>query len=415
MKKSLIALAALAATASFAQSSVTIGGIWDAGFKMTNAQNNASDKNELTLNNTATSQIFFTGAEDLGGGLKAEFKGVALINTVSGQTGNGSAPYSTNQNVLNDEIWAGLSGGFGALKLGAPASAMLETNGKIQPFGTAMSGGYQSAGINRLGAGTTTLGVNQFVGGGSANGRVVRHEKTLRYDTPVFNGFAASLAYAAKNDNSTTATSNSNGYTDIGLTYSNGPLNLAYANTKVSAGAAAAAGNIAITVASPAVTTQTQALVANSSVKYQMFGGNYTMGAATVYAGFTTGKGTGVTLDTKSYNVAAKYAVSPTIDVMANYVKVDNKLSAVDQKLTGLGLDYKLSKRTAAYVRYEDYKLDTSATNSGVKNTAAGMRHTFSSLAVVRPFEIQKLKTHRGNTVGFFIACAVLFVACVHF
>jgi len=302
---------------------------------------------------------------------------VALINTVSGQTGNGAAPYSTNQNVFNDEIWAGVSGGFGALKLGAPNSAMLETNGKIQPYGTAMGGGYQSVGINRLGAGTTTLGVNQFVGGGSANGRVVRNEKTIRYDTPVFSGFSASLAYAAKNDKSATATSNSNGYTDIGLNYSNGPLNLAYAQTKVEAGANAAAGNIAITVANPAVTTQTQALVANSSVKYQMFGGNYTIGAATLYAGFTTGKGTGVTLDTKSYNAAVKYALNANLDLSANYVKVDNKLSAVDQKLTGLGLDYKLSKRTAAYVRYEDYKTDTSATNSGVKNTAVGLRHTF--------------------------------------
>jgi len=392
MKKSLIALAALAATASFAQSSVTISGTFDAGYKSTNAQTNASDKKEVTLNNTATSNITFAGTEDLGGGLSAQFKGVALINTVSGQTGNGAAPYSTNQNVLNDEIWVGATGGFGSIKLGAPNSAMLETNGKIQPFGTAMAGGYQSVGINRLGATTTTLGVNQFVGGGSANGRVVRNEKTLRYDTPVFNGFAASLAFAAKNGNSATATSNSNGYTDIGLTYSNGPLNLAYAQTKIEAGANAAAGNVSgvtftgTSAAGAAAAgtnswTQTSALSANQSVKYQMFGGNYTLGAATLYAGYTTGKGSGGnTMDVKSWNVAAKYALSSTVDLMANYVKVDDKATAnaaKDQKLTGLGADYKLSKRTAAYARYEDYKTNTSDATTGVKNWAVGLRHTF--------------------------------------
>jgi len=397
MKKSLIALAALAATASFAQSSVTIGGIFDAGYKNTSAQDATASKKEFTLNNTATSQIFFTGSEDLGGGLKGEFKGVALINTVSGQTGNGSTPYSQNQNVLNDEIWVGMSGGFGSFKIGAPNSAMLDTNGKVQPFGTAMAGGYQSVGISRLGATTTTLGVNQFVGGGSANGRVVRNEKTLRYDTPVFQGFSASLAYAAKNANKTAdnSTSNSNGYTDFGLNYSNGPLNLAYANTKIEAGAYSAAGNgsgITNTVtqsgtspfAVSAVTsawTQTAALAANQNVTYQMLGGNYTIGAATLYAGFTTAKGgAGNTLNTSSYNVAAKYALNANVDLMANYVKVDDKAAATalkDQKLTGLGVDYKFSKRTALYARYEDYNTDTSAANKGVKNTAIGVRHTF--------------------------------------
>jgi predicted porin len=399
-KSFIVALAALAATASFAQSTVTIGGIFDAGYKNTSAQDATASKKEFTGNNTATSQIFFTGSEDLGGGLKGEFKGVALINTVSGQTGNGSTPFSTNQNVLNDEIWVGASGGFGSVKIGAPNSAMLETNGKVQPFGTAMAGGYQSVGINRLGAGVSGYGVNQFVGGGSANGRVVRNEKTLRYDTPVFNGFSASLAYAAKNANklSNNSTSNSNGYTDFGLNYSNGPLNLAYANTKIEAGAYSAAGNItgigftgtAVTTAqattgfttayAPAGTnayTQAAALAPNASVRYQMFGGNYTLGAATLYAGFTTGKGTGVTMDVKSWNAAVKYALNANVDLMANYVKVDDKLSAADQKLTGLGVDYKFSKRTAAYVRYEDYNTNTSAANAGVKNTAVGIRHTF--------------------------------------
>jgi len=382
MKKSLLALAAVGATATgaWAQSSVTLFGVVDLNVSYIK---NDEASYSLGQDGMASSRLGFRGPEDLGGGMKAEFKGVALISTVSGQTGNAALPFSQNQNVLNDEIWVGASGGFGSIKLGAPNSAMLETNGKIQPFGTAMSGGYQNVGINRLGATTTTVGVNQFVGGASANGRVVRHERTMRYDTPVFNGFSASIAYAAKNDKSATATSNSNGYTDIGLNYSNGPLNLAYANTKIEAGNTAAAGNLSAVAAATVASAFTQAavLTANQSVKYQMFGGNYTLGAATLYGGYTTAKGSGGnTMDVTSWNVAAKYALNAAVDVMANYVKVDDKATAnaaKDQKLTGLGVDYKLSKRTAAYLRYEDYKTNTSDATTGVKNTAIGLRHTF--------------------------------------
>ncbi len=371
MKKSLVALAALAATSAFAQSSVSITGLIDAGYKSVTAQDATASSKNIGGNNAATSQIVFQVTEDLGGGLKALFKGQQNFNAVSGQTLNGSVPYRAD-NFFNDEIFVGLEGGFGKVRLGTPASAQLETNGKIQPFGTAMGGGYSSSAINRFGATTTTLGVNQFLGGASAAGRVIRHEKSARYDTPVMNGFAASYATAFQNDNKTTAgdTGNNNGYTDMGLTYSQGPLNLAYAATTVKAGSVAAAG------AASGVTAAASALTANAEVKYTMLGGNYTMGAITVYYGATTGKSTGLTtnIDVSSSNIAAKYALTPMVDLMINSVKVDDKVSAAkDQKLTGLGADYKFSKNTSAYLRYEDYNTDKSATNKGVKATAVGL------------------------------------------
>ena len=351
---------------------MSITGIFDAGYKSVTAQDATASSKNIGGNNAATSTIIFSGTEDLGGGLKARFLGKQNFNAVSGQTGNGSTPYQ-NGNFFNDEIWVGIDGGFGAIKLGAPNSAMLETNGKIQPFGTAMSGGYSSSSINRLGATTTTLGANQYLGGGSAAGRVIRHEKTARYDTPVINGFAASYAVALQNDQvaTTGSTSNTNGYTDLGLTYSQGPLNLAYAATTIKSGAYSAAG-----AASGASVAAAGALTANSEVKYTMLGGNYTMGAITVYYGATTGKSTGLAtnIDVSSSNIAAKYALTPMVDLMINSVKVDDKVSAAkDQKLTGLGVDYKFSKNTSAYLRYEDYNTDKSVTNKGVKATAVGM------------------------------------------
>jgi predicted porin len=369
MKKSLVALAALAATSAFAQSSVSITGLIDAGYKSVTAQDATASSKNIGGNNAATSQLVFQVTEDLGGGLKALFKGQQNFNAVAGQTGNAATPYFAG-NFFNDEIFVGLEGGFGRVRLGTPASAQLETNGKIQPFGTAMGGGYSGITVNRFGATTTTLGVNQFLGGASAGGRVIRHERTARYDTPNINGFAASYATALQNDQSTTATSNNNGYTDMSLTYGKGPLNLAYAATTVKAGANVAAG------AASGVTAANSALTANAEVKYTMLGGNYTMGAITVYYGATTGKSTGLTtnIDVSSSNVAAKYALSPKVDLMINSVKVDDKVSAAkDQKLTGLGADYKFSKNTNAYLRYEDYNTDKSATNKGVKATAVGL------------------------------------------
>jgi len=373
MKKSLVALATLAATSAFAQVSIT--GIFDAGYKSVSAQDGTASSKNMVGNNASTSTVIISGTEDLGGGLKARFLGKQNFNAVSGQTGNGSTPYRAD-NFFNDEIWTGIEGGFGAIKLGAPNSAMLETNGKIQPFGTAMSGGYSSSSINRLGGTTATLGVNQFLGGASAAGRVIRHEKVARYDTPVMNGFAASYAVAFENANKATdgSTSNTNGYTDIGLTYSQGPLNLAYAATTMKAGAYAAAG------AATGVTGTTSGLTANSEVKYTMLGGNYTMGAITVYYGATTGKSSGLTtnINVSSSNVAIKYAMSPTVDLAFNTVRVDDKVSeAKDQKLNGLGADYKFSKNTSAYLRWEDYNTDKSAANKGVKATALGLRVNF--------------------------------------
>jgi len=391
MKKSLVALAALAATSAFAQSSVTLSGVWDAGYKITNAADDTSDKKEFGGNNAGTTRLIVSGVEDLGGGMKVEFKGVGLFSATSPNSANTATSannavtaygFSQNNNLFNDEITIGVSGGFGSIKIGSPDLSQHSTNGKIQPFGTAMGSGWSSSGISRFGATTTTLGISGFVQA-AANGRIVRAEKSLRYDTPVFNGFSASYAIAAQNDQQTDAnktSANSNGISDYSLNYSQGPLNLAYANTTVKAGAYVAQG---LTVAGTSLATS--AMTANSEAKYTMLGGNYNIGALTLYYGATTAKTTGLStnLDVTSSNIAAKYALTPMIDVMINSVKVDDKATASaakDQKLTGIGLDYKLSKRTTAYVRMEDMNTDKSATASGGKGSktqAFGILHTF--------------------------------------
>jgi len=371
MKKLLTSVALAAATvASFAQN-VTISGQMDAGMSSLRAQDGTASKDEILGNGASTSFIAFEATEDLGGGLKAGMKGVNLISATSGLTSNGSTAYSTS-NFFNDEIWVGLSGSFGGIKLGSPHAGMYETNGKATPYGTALGGGYSSSGINRLLGSTTTLGVNQFVGGVAANGRVIRSEKSVRYDTPVISGFSGSLTKAFQNDQSSTATSNSNDFTDATINYTNGPLNVAYSAVRVAAGDVAAQGNNAAS-----------ALIAGSSVDYRYLAANYKIANnLTVYYGQTTGQTAGLSnnRDIGSQSVAVKYGVTPAVDLMASIVAVkDNSASsAKDQSLKSVSAHYNFSKRTSAYATVQDYDTDMSSDTAGqVTQYIVGLRHKF--------------------------------------
>lgn len=111
MKKSLIALAVLAASgAAMAQSSVTVYGLADVrvgSFKQSDEVGSLSNT-EMRSGGFATSRIGFKGTEDLGGGLKANFQietSVAIDRPAASTIGDRQA-------------WVGLSGGFGAIELG---------------------------------------------------------------------------------------------------------------------------------------------------------------------------------------------------------------------------------------------------------------------------------------------------------
>ena len=105
MKKSLIALAVLAASgAAMAQSSVTLYGIADV---VIHKDKNVSAK--MTSGGVSTSRWGVKGSEDLGGGLKANFNFEQGIDLTNGNIKG--AAFGRQANV-------GFSGGFGAIKLG---------------------------------------------------------------------------------------------------------------------------------------------------------------------------------------------------------------------------------------------------------------------------------------------------------
>ena len=85
MKKSLIALAVLAASgAAMAQSSVTMYGVADLSLAKSNGVSAQMSGNGVM--NNGNSRLGVRGVEDLGGGLKASFNFEQGINAENGRT-----------------------------------------------------------------------------------------------------------------------------------------------------------------------------------------------------------------------------------------------------------------------------------------------------------------------------------------
>jgi predicted porin len=120
MKKTLIALAAVAATsASFAQSTVTLSGTLDVGLE----KRYSGDPLRMTSNRNGTSNWTLSGAEDLGGGLKAVFQVSTSFNVDDGTAG-GLSTGTTGTALGNNGMFVGLTGGFGTLRAGRPVNTL---------------------------------------------------------------------------------------------------------------------------------------------------------------------------------------------------------------------------------------------------------------------------------------------------
>jgi len=333
MKKTLIALAVLTVSgAAFAQSTITIKGTFDPSFvsqKSTYGNGNSVTQTGLQNNRQGTSQITFLGTEDLGGGLKANFLYEGDFNATQ-QAGSG--------NAIGDgggEVFVGLSGGFGSLKLGAPNTPSLTAQTASNPFGTKIGSGFSAM-----------------------NAGHVRSSNSIRYDTPSFSGFTAAVLVANKtkaDTNPSTPVAAVADSTDIGLFYANGPLAAGVSFWKTS-GLAGAADN-----------KETNAYV------------SYDLGVAKVGAGMFTEE-TGTTVDSSAYNLSVA-APMGAVTLMGNYARKNDKTAAnKDRTVTALGAKYDLSKRTSIYARVVNDKIDNETTaTTAYKNayTLVGVQHNF--------------------------------------
>ena len=197
MKKSLIALAVLAASGTaFAQSTVTIYGKADLGV----ARSIGSSVNELKQ--ASGSRLGFRGTEDLGGGLKANFTFEHRFNPDTGAVANTSS-FFTGRSIL------GLSGGFGSINMGRDYTAA---------FWTALGGdvfGYDGVAANGGVAG--------------AGNQTVRFDNVISYASPKMGGFMLEASSALKEAGAKNGSS-------LRISYASGPIAASIATEKGLAG-----------------------------------------------------------------------------------------------------------------------------------------------------------------------------------
>jgi predicted porin len=380
MQKKIIALAiAGLSSAAFAQTNVTISGNIDLGYQNVNTQTAAAGKDTQQSwvgNGSSTSTLVFQGTEDLGGGMKAGFL-LASDYTAGAQQASGvgatTVPAAANapfvNQMFNSQNYLMLSGNFGTFKFGTVNHTSLEAEMGAQPFGTAIGSGV-SAAFSRLNGIGTAGNIFNNTANATGGARMVRAGQSMKYDTPTFSGFTGTYNHVFKNDNDQYSNV---GMQEFGLKYNNGPANVWLTTTKLDS------GNNTMGVAGAATA------ITQSVTKHNIIAGNYTFGPATVYAGWTSSKqdlAAGNSVDARSWNIAVKYAVSGALSLAANVLRVDDKrVTDVDRNLNALGVDYSLSKRSTAYVRYETGDNDkggVTGNNTGAfTRWAVGARHTF--------------------------------------
>lgn len=360
MKKSLVALAVLAATgAASAQSSVTLYGVADAwlgNVKSTLIDGGAESslsQSKLDSGGISGSRWGIKGSEDLGGGLKANFvleSGIALDTGVS--------------RGFNRVSTLGLSGGFGAVTLGNDYSP-------YDDFRAGLNNTFDSSFTSSLFLGYSGSPKNQ-----------------IKYVSPSFGGFSAALGYAFGEDK--TATASAGGVTSLNAQYGAGPLVVGFAHQTEKAGATFGLGvfdtvNSALTDAG----LTTIAAPAGTKAQYNLIGASYDLGVAKLLGSFNTVKFTapGVAGDVKSneFQFGADIPLSSATTLALGYSQSKAKDTGAEiYKTTAFSgaVMYSLSKRTSAYAGFNSTKLEFDALNVGdvtLKSTlyAVGVKHTF--------------------------------------
>jgi len=374
MKKSLAIAAAVAATfasASYAQSSVTLYGIVDAGFTYTtNVNGNANYA--MTSGNLQQSRWGLRGVEDLGGGLKTIFTLESGFNLMNGRQGN-----SLNSSLFNRQSFVGLTQEqYGTLTFGRQYDSVVDYIGPLTAVGT--WGGTYMAHVMDNDNGNASVSLNNAV----------------KYTSPNLSGFQFGGAYAFSNQAAGFA--NNRAYS-AGMSYANSGLRVAAAYLQA---------NGAGSVSNPS------GAIPNSqfdvSQRQRVWGGgvSYTYGPAVGGVVFTQTRLNGLrdNLSIRFNNIEAnlRYNLTPALGLGAMYTYTNangSLLSSAGGGQTahwnqfGLQADYSLSKRTDVYlegvgvwgagqaamgftqVGYQGSDNFSSSKNQGIVST--GIRHRF--------------------------------------
>lgn len=352
MKLFAAAVAALAAGGAYAQSSVTLYGVVDAGIEYQNHQpGGGHDVVRMTSGNLSGSRWGLRGVEDLGGGLKGVFvleSGFNVDNGTTGQTSNNTS------RLFGRQAYVGLQSQWGALTLGRQQTPFYEFGLAFDPM--AISTKY-----------SITSQDSAFS---------QRADNSIKY-VGTFGGLTANALYSFGWDNNGEVA----GTAKIGREYS---ASLTYVGGPFSVGAVYDETNVATSVA-----TKDQ-ILRRASVA-----GTYAFGPAKVFAGyrwghavdtiFLTTPAPGGKNTSNLYWLGLGYQLTPALSLTGATYYQDFRSSGRDPWTFVASADYAFSKRTDAYltVSYAKNKDDSTMGVDGFGKTN-GTNNQFGAVVGVR-------------------------------
>lgn len=351
MKKSLLALALLAATGAYAQS-VTLYGVADVAYNNDVKKDTAGKKtetNNLITNGASTSRLGFKGERDIAPGLKANFVMEFELD-----------PSTETQTIKTRVGTVGLSGGFGKLNVGRGNTLVKNVEGSFDANDGPSAAGY--------------LG---------DNARESRRDDMITYTTPSISGFTADvqvgIGATAKETSaagvvSSTLDGKTGNATAFSLNYANGPLAAKFGTETVKN------FSKSVKVAGSEVAKPT----GMADRQNDAFGLSYNLGMAKVYFLNTRMKqgtqATKVTFDTNNFGVSVPMgALTLNAGLSDGKAKLTDSTVKADMSATQFSLWYAMNKETMVYAVYgvESIKHPTFTTKSDDKTMLVGIRYKF--------------------------------------
>jgi predicted porin len=355
MKKSLIALAVLAAAgAASAQSSVTLFGIVDATLAFGNGS--IADRTRLTNSGYNSSRLGFRGTEDLGGGMSASFwleatanndDGTGAATNVNNQaTGGALAGMNGSQGLtFNRRSTVSLAGGWGEVRLGRDYTPQFWNLTVFDPFGT------NGVGTNQM--------LNSIITGVTA----VRASNSMGYFLPGnLGGFYGQVQYyVGENLDNVGVTEDDGKGIGLRVGYAAGPFNVALALSRTD--------------------------YAAGDVRQSNLGGQWDFGVAKLMAQFSRDRAG--TVDGRGGLIGALFPIGAGEIRLAYSTYRTDVAVGTDPRTRKLAIGYvhNLSKRTAVYTTYARVRnnstanqaLNASATGFGASSSGLdfGIRHSF--------------------------------------
>jgi len=325
MKKSLIALAALAVvTAASAQSTVVLSGSVSMGLQQLGTSVAAQTTQIAGVDAISSNSFNFTATEDLGGGITA----TAVIN---------NRLNNLNVDLGTGDLYVNLSGGFGQVRAGR--------------YTFNSNSGYNTFASRAV---TTLSGAGQALGANN----------TLQYTTPGFNGLTATLAYQPN------AFATGTAGTGVKVNYAAGPMALQFSTST------AAQGGI----------TGVEAKVDSIAATYDLgvakiFFNYYDQRAGATISNSTnanyTGNTTALLDDTgTSLSVAIPMGAATLRAGIIDRSPGTGTLPAALLDRTSIGVDYALSKRTMLTAEFATDKHPTTGADKRT-NYFVGASHSF--------------------------------------